>query len=143
MIDKSAKEVAKALHSLVNRFGCPRILVSDNGREFVNELIREFTALLQVDHVTIAAYRPSANGLVESHNREVVNILKYLIGDNPTSWPSLLQTAEMAINAAYNSSIRGSTLLLDVWTRHPTAVFGGLGPSTDAPLHGGTVPGVV
>ncbi|XP_066958190.1 KRAB-A domain-containing protein 2-like [Macrobrachium rosenbergii] len=112
MENKMAGEVAKALCSLVCRFACPRILVSDTGHKFINEVIRELTALMQTRHVTFTDYRPSTNGLVESHNREVINILRYLIEDHPTSWPSLLQTAKMAINTAYNSSIRDTPYFL-------------------------------
>lgn len=39
--------------------------------------------MLNVEHFMIASYRPSANGLVESHNREVTNILKYVVADSP------------------------------------------------------------
>ncbi|XP_066966040.1 uncharacterized protein [Macrobrachium rosenbergii] len=107
-----AGEVAKALCSLVCQFECPRMLVSDNVCEFINEVIHEFTALMQIRHVTIAAYRPPANGLVEFHNHEVINILRYLIEDHPTSWQSLLQTAELVINTDYNSSTRATPYFL-------------------------------
>lgn len=83
MVDKSAISVARALCSFIMKFSCPRTLISDNGREVINEVIKDLTKMLNVDLFTIASYWPSANGLVESHSRAVTNILKYLVADSP------------------------------------------------------------
>ena len=66
--NKSAVNVAEALHShIFPYFGVPRILQSDYGREFVNEVIEN---LLQVWHSGIQLINgrprhPQSQGLVE------------------------------------------------------------------------------
>ncbi|XP_068227893.1 uncharacterized protein [Palaemon carinicauda] len=86
--------------------------MSDNGREFVNEVYKGVTKIMKIDHFTIASYRSSANGLVESHNRKVTNILKHLVGDNPSQWVEMLPWAEFSLNTAYNGSNRDTAFFV-------------------------------
>jgi len=46
MPDKSAKSIARCLLQWVGRYGSPSQLLSDNGKEFVNEIIKEFKFFL-------------------------------------------------------------------------------------------------
>ena len=112
MVDKSANSVADAIHYFIMKFGCPRVLISDNGREFVNEVIEGLTKVMGIDHFTIQSYRPSANGLVESHNRGIVQLLRLIVGNNPGNWVQALQPAEFALNTAYNRSIQDTPYFL-------------------------------
>ena len=41
MLDKTATSVANALQAFVCRYGCPKVLISDNGLEFVNKVVKE------------------------------------------------------------------------------------------------------
>ena len=45
MPDKSAKSIAKCLLQWVGRYSAPAQLLSDNGKEFMNDIIQEFTDL--------------------------------------------------------------------------------------------------
>ena len=110
--DKTALSVAKALQGFIDRFSCPKEIVSDNGTEFINCVFKELTDLLAIKHTPILAYRPNANGLVENRNREIISILRYLVVDNPSSWDTMLSTAEFALNTAYNRSIGDSPYFL-------------------------------
>lgn len=112
MKDKSATSVAGALHCFIMKYGCPKIMISDNGREFINEIVSSLMKLMKINHFPVQAYRPAANGLVESHNREIVQLLRLIIGDNPGGWAEALPTAEFALNTAYNKSIRDSPYYL-------------------------------
>ena len=56
--DKSALSVANAFREFINLFGCPRQLVSDQGREFLNEVMQELTIFYTVSHTLVRAYRP-------------------------------------------------------------------------------------
>ncbi len=47
--NKSAKQVAWFLYEkIICQYGCPQIIQSDNGLEFVNELVRELLKQFQV-----------------------------------------------------------------------------------------------
>ena len=69
-------------------------------------------AYYKIKHVTMLPYRPSANGLVESHNKLVLNVLRFLAHDNPKTWDAHLNLACFIINSGYNSSIGDSSYYL-------------------------------
>ena len=74
IMKKSAVEVAMGLATRVFPYiGVPKILQSDNGREFVNEVVKE-TLSLWSGEVTIINGRPrhsQSQGLVEKGNHAV------------------------------------------------------------------------
>ena len=52
----------------VSIFGCPKRILSDNGGEFNNELMRDLGELLNARVMTTAAESPWQNGITERHN---------------------------------------------------------------------------
>ena len=64
---KNANQIASALLETFGTFGFPTIVQSDNGTEFVNEIVRQLTKQVGIDHRTISAYHPRANGAQQRH----------------------------------------------------------------------------
>ena len=54
------------------------------------------------------AYRPSANGLVESHNRSIGQILRSGVDDEKGDWVDALPLVQFALNTSYNKSVGDS-----------------------------------
>ncbi len=54
---------------IICRFGAPRILQSDRGTHFVNELIQRLTKRFKIKHSLSSPYHPQSNGLVERFNK--------------------------------------------------------------------------
>jgi len=64
---KEALEVARAfIETVMINEGAPGHIVTDGGREFVNELFKEMCTQLQMGRQVITPYHPSSNGQVES-----------------------------------------------------------------------------
>ncbi len=40
------------------RYGCPEVLITDQGREFVNEVSQELYTITQTEHRITSAYHP-------------------------------------------------------------------------------------
>ena len=84
--------------------------------------MQELTTFYNVSHTPVKAYRPSANGLVESKNKVIVSILRFLVADDPHNWPNSLSTATFALNTAYNRAI-GDTPYFLVFAQDPKMPF--------------------
>ena len=49
---------------MFTRYGCPRRIISDRGREFCNELSKKLFGYFGVEHCVTAPYHPQANGML-------------------------------------------------------------------------------
>jgi transposase InsO family protein len=96
----------------VTYFGVPRYLHSDQGTEFVNDVIRELCDLLGIDHTTTTPYRPQANSIVERGNDVVNNMMRVHALRHPQHWDRLLFAHSLAANTAYRRSVFESPFFL-------------------------------
>ncbi len=108
---KTANCVSTALFSVFNEFGCPKVLQSDNGGEFVNHVI---SSLCQKLHITIKhgrPYHPQSQGQVESLNKRVKRVLisqllQYQPSDQVNIWPYLLPHVAHYLNNTWHLTIQ-------------------------------------
>ncbi len=86
-----------------NRYGQPSQLLTDNGTQFVNMVIRELTSLAGIEHVTTLAYSKEENAIVERMNKEVMRHLRALIYDvnsiSETAIREMLPMVQRILNA--------------------------------------------
>ncbi|KAL4120448.1 hypothetical protein QTP88_013139 [Uroleucon formosanum] len=80
---KRATEVAYELLSILLTFGAPKILQSDNGREFVNSVINELKDLWPECVIVHGRPRhPQSQGSIERSNQDVEHMLRAWMADN-------------------------------------------------------------
>ena len=65
------------------RFGAPLQLLTDNGPENVNKIMKKTLKDLNVDHVTTSFYHSQSNGKVERFHKTMNDVLA---GNNEQSW---------------------------------------------------------
>ena len=100
--NKEAVTVAKAIFDhWICKFGTPLEFVSDNGKEFCNNLAKELYALLQIKHSTTTPYWPQCNSQAEVANKIIQKYLASFVDATTLDWP--LYMAPMAF--AYNTSV--------------------------------------
>jgi hypothetical protein len=95
---KLATEVSDALFRIFCDFGFPRILQSDNGREFVNGILHALSKHAGIDHRLITAYHPRANGLAEVSVRTSKHVLQRSFLGQHRQWDLHLPAAQLSIN---------------------------------------------
>ena len=61
------------------QMGCPETLITDQGREFVNELSSELYQVTNTDHRITSAYHPQVFVLFLFRLAEMLTIMKYLL----------------------------------------------------------------
>ncbi len=77
--DKSSMQVAWFIYDeIICRYGCPAIIQSDNGLEFVNEIIKQLLEKFQIWHQRVNPYHPQANEMIERFNRMLGKALSKL-----------------------------------------------------------------
>jgi transposase InsO family protein len=79
--------------NILSRFGCPRKIITDNARSFKSKKMVEFCIKYQITLGHSISYYPQGNGLAESSNKSLVNIIKNLLQDNKNSWYNMLVNA--------------------------------------------------
>ena len=62
--------------SIICRFGIPRVLGLDNGKQFDNDSFRDFCTQLGIRNHYSFPTHPQANGQVEVTNRPLLKIIK-------------------------------------------------------------------
>ncbi|MCO5572882.1 hypothetical protein L7F22_026641 [Adiantum nelumboides] len=84
------------------RFGVSLELVSDQGKEFRNDLIQDLVKNLEIKHRYSTPYHPQCNGLVEAFNGVLQKILFKLVEEHPKDWDMCLERALWACNVTQN-----------------------------------------
>ena len=77
--DTTAQSCVDAMIQHVGIFGTPSQILTDNGTQFVNELVAELLKIIGVQHLTILPYSKEEVGMVERANREVMRHLRNLV----------------------------------------------------------------
>ncbi|GFS43263.1 hypothetical protein Acr_00g0084440 [Actinidia rufa] len=79
---------------LVRKFGVPKVIISDNARQFDNDRFRLFCSDLAISHHFSSPGHPQANGQVEVTNRTILRNLKARLERSKSEWaenlPSIL-----------------------------------------------------
>ena len=104
--DASAKAAVNAMLQHFGRYGCPRTILSDNGSQYVNDLVAKFLDMAGTEHNRTLAYSKEENGIVERANKEFMRHLRALLQSvDHRSWPDYLPMAQRIVNATVHSSI--------------------------------------
>ena len=88
----------------IAKFGLPEILVTDNGREFINNEIITLCHLYNIKHKPRTSHAPWTNGLVEGMNRSLQEYLRCIINGNDTKYTEWSADVKL-FPLAYNSQI--------------------------------------
>ena len=91
--------------SIVCRFGVPRVLVSDNGRQFDNTPFRDFCEKLGINNHYSSPSHPQANGQAEVANQSLLKIIKTRLKGAKGIWPNELP----CVLQAYKTTVRTPT----------------------------------
>ena len=104
--DHQALTVADVLVTeMFMRFGVPRVIHSDQGREFQSELMKGLSSLLGARKTQTAPYHPQSDGLVERMNRTVISMLSKICDSDHENWDDHLPY----VMCAYRSTVNEST----------------------------------
>ena len=105
---KSTTDVVEVFTSCAYQYGPPRILQTDNGREFNNSHLNAVIDELKAMKINGRPYHPQSQGRVERFNQTVSNFLRRDL-QNEKDWPSRLQYFYYTYNTRSSKSLKNHT----------------------------------
>ncbi len=90
-------------------YGIPKVIVTDQGREFTNSLSNAIFSLLKVDHKLTSPYWPVCNQAQEHQNKTLAQYLRsilYAAQKSRVDWELYLPALMLSLNTAVNKATR-------------------------------------
>ena len=105
--DNTAASKTKNLYEFIwCLYGYLIELISDQGGHFLGQVIESLTTFYAALHKRSTQYYPQANGLAESTNKTLQNILRKIINENRMDWGTKLHSSLWAYRTTYKTSVR-------------------------------------
>ena len=98
--------------AIICRFGIPRALVSDNGKQFDNTKFRDFCAKLGIKNYYSSPAHPQSNGQAEVTIRTLKAALKTKLEDLKGNWVEYLPEVLWAYRTTQKSATRETPFAL-------------------------------
>ena len=86
--ENKSSEIADCLmkHVFLGECMFPVVIRSDNGPEYMGDIIKELNKLLGITHITGSAYHPQSQGMAESMHKPMNQLVRGLVQDHPEDW---------------------------------------------------------
>lgn len=88
-------------------FGVPKIILTDQGKEFTSKLFAKMSKALKMKHVNCTAYHPQTNGALERSHQTLADYLKNFTSEPQNDWDKWIPFAMFS----YNTSVHSTTKL--------------------------------
>mgnify|MGYP001297108246 FL=1 len=130
--DKKADTIIEPILDewILKRFGPPRQIMFDNGKEFSNHKMREMCETFNIQMITTAGYSPFQNGLCEKGHHLVDMMVDKMMHGNP----------EMSFERALSASIYAKNCLTNVNGFSPIQLVTGKQPRLPGPAQDNAPP---
>ncbi|UYV63976.1 hypothetical protein LAZ67_2006231, partial [Cordylochernes scorpioides] len=108
-----ATELATFLiEDVILKHGAPWEIITDRGRNFMFQTIREINTLNGTIHRFTTAYHPQTNGLTERLNKTLTDMISMYVDVDQKSWDSILPYVTFAYNTARQETTGYSSFFL-------------------------------
>ena len=105
--DHTAQTIADVLvNQWICRFGVPRRIHTDQGRDFESNLIHEMCHLLDIEKTRTCPYRPQSDGMVERFNRTLAQMLATFARGHRGDWDEHLPFVMLAYRSTVHQCMR-------------------------------------
>lgn len=96
--------LTKLLDHYIYIFSAPKHILTDQGSNFISELVQKFENLFRIKHIRTTAFHPQSNGALERTHGTIKDLLRTYMADNETEWDQNLNLVCLAFNTAVHES---------------------------------------
>jgi HPt (histidine-containing phosphotransfer) domain-containing protein len=100
------------LKEIILQYGPPSVIMSDQGQQFMADLVEELCNLFTIRKLTSTGYRPQTMGLVERFNHTLIKMLKHYANTRADDWDVYVPYVLFAYRTTYNPVIRDTPFFL-------------------------------
>ena len=128
--DQTAELTAKTLvERWIVRFGTPRVIHTDQGRNFESHLFGELCHHLEIHKTRTTPYRPSSNGQVERYNQQIGSFIRCFLSGKTDTWDQYIDLLGMSLRASVSraTGFTPNMMFLGREVAMPTEVLFGMG----------------
>lgn len=87
LISKKSEEVARAfVNNFILRYGVPKVIATDRGKEFLSEVFQEVCKLLDIKQLNSTAYHHQSIGALEVTHKHLNAFLRIQTENHPEYW---------------------------------------------------------
>ena len=116
---QTASVVAKTFwENFLVHYGWPEKILTDQGKSFENQLVKELCEIANVQKLRTSPYRPETNGQCERFNRTLISMLGTMPTHVKSKWREWISTLVHAYNCTVSSATGFSPYFL-MYGRYP------------------------
>jgi predicted aspartyl protease len=109
MTNMRADTIAKIfVNEIISRHAAPKELLSDQGANFLSNLVKEVCNYFKVKKINTAPYNPKCDGLVERFNKTLCKMLAAYSDSNQSNWDLYLPLVLLAYRTSEQSTTNNS-----------------------------------
>ena len=124
--DVTAPVIPETGHAFFNQYlpvlMCPSYMLSDNGTEFMNQLMDKALQQLGIECIFSTPYHPQSNGKLEVFHIYLKPTLKKLCEKDPTNWDKYINQVLASCRVVPNLATAETPFFL-VYGRDPTYLY--------------------
>lgn len=107
LTDITAESVTQAfLFNWISRYGCPKKIVTDQGRQFESRLFHSLAKMCGIKLARTTAYHPACNGMIERMHR---TLKAAIMTHGGKDWTSSLPIVLLGLRAAWKEDLQCSS----------------------------------
>lgn len=111
--DQKAETIAEIfVKEIICRHGTPEKLLTDQGSNFVGEILQEVCKLLHIDKIQTTAYHPQSNGILERSHQSLINQIKCFVDEDQRNWDEWIPYVMMTYRSTPHSTTKNSPYFL-------------------------------
>ena len=111
--DMTAATVADVFYEhIICRHSAPSTIVTDQGSQFLDGVIRHLNKNLAIKHKKTSPYHPQTNTKAERFNKSLIKGLACMVDDNQSDWDLLIPSYLLAYRSAVLDGLHDSPFFL-------------------------------